>query len=118
MPESCTIGPGIGCDDYIITYADAGASTIQLLLRNGKGESLTNVDVAISNCTDSTSANGDDSWTDGAVLGGSGGITLTNCASNIVASSGSRVKTDITITYTGDSGLNHTMTGTITAKAQ
>ena len=116
LPESCTIGPGVGCDDYKITSGAAAESTIQLLLRNGLGESLTDVDVAITGCTDSTAADGDDAWTDGSLLGDAdNGITLTTCG---ILNSGERVKVDITITYTGSSGLEHTKTGTLTAKSE
>jgi hypothetical protein len=58
LPESCTMAPGIGCDDFKITWAD-GASTIQLLLRNGMGETVTGVSVAIKGCTMDDGAGGD-----------------------------------------------------------
>jgi len=119
LPESCTIGPGVGCDDYKITSGAAAESTIQLLLRNGLGESLTDVDVAVTGCTvQDAAASGDpaDTWTDGSLLGDAdNGITLTTCG---IANSGERVKVDITITYTGSSGLEHTKTGTLTAKSE
>jgi hypothetical protein len=118
LPESCTIGPGVGCDDYKVTFASSDASTIQLLLRNGIGESLTAVGVAITGCTVDADASGDDAWTDGDILGGATGITLTACPAAAVPSSGGRVKVDITITYTGSSGLVHTKTGTLTARAE
>lgn len=120
LPSSCTIAPGIGCDDFKVTYAAAGASTVQLLLRNGLGESLTSVDVAIAGCTDDPQASGDatDTWTDGKLLDDqTNGITLTACSTAVVPSAGSRVKTDITITYTGQSGLSKTVTGQLTGKA-
>src|SRR3989338_9101938 len=75
LPSSCTIGPGIGCDDHKVD-----ATTAQLVLRNGLGSDLNAVSVAVTGCTASTEADGDDTWNDGAVLGGSDGITLTGCA--------------------------------------
>lgn len=110
LPSSCTLAPGMGCDDFKIS-----ATSADLVLRNGLGDSLTAVDVAISGCTASAEADGDDTWTDGTVLGGSDGISLTGCTNGVA---GARFKQDVSITYTSDSGLNHTVTGTITAKIE
>jgi len=115
LPESCTLAPGIGCSDFVITYAADGASTIRLIMMNGLGESLTNVDVAITGCTDDAKASGDDgdTWTDGSQLD----ITLTACAVGTVPSSSGRVNTDITLTYKGTSGISKTKTGKLAGKA-
>jgi len=110
LPSSCTVAPGIGCDDHKVS-----AATSQLILRNGMGEDVTAVDVAISGCTDSAEADGDDSWTDGAVLGGSDGITLAGCTNG---AAGDRFKADVTVTYTSSSGISHTKTGQITTKVE
>jgi hypothetical protein len=110
LPSSCTLAPGMGCDDFKVSTTGA-----DLVLRNGLGNDLSAVDVAISGCTDSAEADGDDSWTDGTVLGGSDGISLTGCSNG---ATGARFKQDVTIVYTSSSGLNHTVTGTITAKVE
>ena len=110
LPSSCTLGPGMGCDDFKVTATDA-----QLVLRNGIGDSLTATSVAISGCTASAEADGDDAWTDGSVLGGDDGITLTSCTNG---NSGDRFKADVVITYTSSSGVNHTVTGDITTKIE
>ena len=122
LPNSCTITPGVSCDDFIITYDEsviADDNTIQLILRNGMGDSFNTVSVAVAGCLDDPLASGDagDTWTDGAVLGGSGGITLTACPDTLVTANGARAKTDVTVTYTGSSGLEHTVTGSITGQA-
>jgi hypothetical protein len=110
LPSSCTIAPGIGCDEFKAT-----ATTTQLLLRNGLGSDLTLVDVALSGCSDSLEADGDDTWTDGTVLGGTDGITLTSCTNG---AAGSRVKTDVVLTYTSSAGVSHTATGSLTTRVE
>ncbi|MBU0470035.1 MAG: hypothetical protein KKA62_05420 [Nanoarchaeota archaeon] len=110
LPSSCTIAPGVGCDDHKVS-----TETAQLLLRNGLGDDLTNVDVSISDCTSDVAANGDDGWTDGTILGGTDGITLTGCSNG---NAGDRFKQDVVVTYTAGSGLNHTLTGSLTTKVE
>ena len=106
LPSSCTIAPGIGCED-----SKVAAATVQLVLRNGMGDDLTAVNVVVSGCTASTEANADDAWNDGDVLGGADGITLTACSNG---AAGSRFKQDVTVTYIGSAGISHTVTGTLT----
>lgn len=113
LPSSCTIAPGMSCDEFKVT---ASADSVQLLLRNGMGEDLTSVDVSISGCTKSAEADGGDSWNDGEILGGSDGITLTACSG--VGAANSRFKEDVTVTYTSSGGLSHTKTGSMTTKAE
>ena len=110
LPSSCTMGPGVGCDDHIVT-----AASVQLMLRNGLGQDLTDVTVAIAGCAASSGADGDDAWADGTVIGGATGITLDTCSNG---AAGSRFKQDVTITYTGSSGLAHTLVGDLTTKVE
>lgn len=106
LPSSCTIAPGIGCDDFKVTNTG-----VQLLLRNGLGDDLTGVTIAISGCTTSGAA----AWNDGDVLGGASGTTLV-CAANGAA--GAKFKEDVVITYTGSSTIVHTVTGSLTTKVE
>ncbi len=110
LPSSCTIAPGIGCDDFKVSDTSA-----QLILRNGMGEDLSKVLVAIDGCTPDANAAGAGSWEDGTVLGGSAGITLTACSNGAI---GSRFKKDVSITYTSSAGISHTITGIITTKVE
>jgi len=110
LPSSCTIGPGLGCDDHKVD-----ATTAQLVLRNGLGDDLTAVSVAISGCTADILADGDDAWTDGSVLGGATGITLTGCTNGVA---GARFKQAVTLTYTSGSGISHSVTGDLTTKVE
>lgn len=110
LPRSCTIVPGMSCDDFKIT-----TNSLQLVLRNGMGDDASSVTVAVQGCTADAKANGDDSWADGTILGGTGGITLTGCSNGAVTS---RFKKDVTITYTTSAGVSHTVTGIATGKVE
>ena len=83
-------------------------------MRNGKGQSMSAVFVAIAGCTPSLEA-GNTTWTDGEILGGSDGITLTACTLGAVDE---RLKKDITVTFTDASGISHTVTGDLTTKIE
>jgi|SRR3989344_3496004 len=110
LPSNCTIGPGIGCDDHKVS-----AATAQILLRNGLGSDLSAVTVALAGCTASTEADGDDAWSDGSVLGGADGITLTGCTNGVA---GARFKQDVTVSYSSSSGVSHTVVGDLTTKVE
>ncbi len=112
LPNSCTIVAGIACNDFKL--AAAGGGTAQLILRNGMGDDLKSVTIAVTGCTASAEANGDDTWVDGTILGGSDGITLTVCG----YTAGQRVKSDVSVTYTSSDGISHTRTGQIVGKAE
>lgn len=114
LPESCTIGPGFGCDDFKVTYVAGGLSTIQLVMQNGLGDSLTAVDVGITGCTDAAGADGNDAWADGAELD----ILLTACTTAVVPAANGRVNADIVVTYTGSSGIIHSQTGKLAGAAE
>ncbi len=114
LPNSCTIVAGISCNDFKLSTSGA-----QLIMRNGMGDDLKNVSVIISGCTQSTEADGgfgavDDVWTDGTILGGSDGITLTACG----YTAGQRVKTDVAVKYNTTEGVGHTRTGQLVGKAE
>ncbi len=112
LPKSCTLEPGLSCEDFKAT-----TNSVQLIMRNGRGEDLSNVDVSVQDCTTAdANADGDDTWSDGATLGGTGGITVTGCSN--FGTAGSRVKKSITITYTTASGINHTASGEFTGKIE
>ena len=110
LPNSCIIGTGFGCEDYKVN-----ATTVQLILINGLGEDLTATNVAISGCTVSLEADGNDAWTDGSTLGGADGITLAGCTNG---AAGSRFKEDVTVTYTTSSGISHSTVGQIISKVE
>lgn len=108
-PESCTISPGISCDDFKIN-----STSVVFILENGMGQDLTNVNVTFSTCNQSTEADGNDNWNDGTKLGGSNGIMLVGCS----FTSGSRIKQDINVTYTTPLGIAHTKTGQVVGRVE
>jgi len=121
LPSSCTVVPGIGCDDFKVN-----TSHIQLLLRNGIGSDLTSVWVSVPGCGISPEANGDDNWIDGTVLGGeASGILLGEPVPPAVDADvctgltvGMRFKADINLGYIANSGIQHNKTGSITTKVE
>lgn len=101
LPSSCTIAPGISCDDHKIE-----AAQITLVMTNGMGDDITSVAINASTCSTSLA-----SWTDGT----QNTFTLTGCTNG---ASGARFKGDVGVTYTSSSGLSHTKTGQITTKVE
>ena len=99
LPESCTIGPGLSCDDFK-TVTDG---TTTLIIRNGMGVDMGAVTVTVENaCTGSaTIADGDpQQYTCAGTAGSAGG----------------RYKQDITFAYTTTDGLPHSKTGSLITK--
>lgn len=113
LPKSCTLEPGMGCEEF---KADLSDNNVQLLLRNGGGSDLTSVTVAVEGCTGADSgADGNDIWYDGKLLGdATAGIKVTTCGLGAV---GTSVKKAITITYT-KGGIEHTASGEMTTKVE
>ena len=107
LPSACTIEPGIACD---FKY-DSTDDSVQLVLTNGMGESLSDVSVSVSTCTQDTNADGDDTFEDTSTLD----ITLTDCPD---VSLGDRIRENVVIEYTASSGIEHKKTGTITGKSE
>jgi len=103
LPESCTIGPGIGCDDFQVTTD----GVVTVILRNGMGDDLRSVSVGIgdnsSNCT-------------GATIMNNGNYSTYVCGTHLTGTAGKRFQENVNFTYTGDSGLRHSKTGTLTSK--
>lgn len=102
LPSKCTLPSGIACTDHVIS-----ATQIEVALRNGLGFDLTVDAVAATGCT--TAATGS------LANGAQSTFTVTNCG----ATSGSKYSGDLNITYTNsDSGLQHTIQGAITGRAE
>ncbi len=120
LPESCTIGPGLACTDFKIDTNGDGT----LVIRNGMGQSLTEVTVAIwdstagtpayvdsSNCEAALGADAD-SFVDGAevhCLFASLGITGTE---------GARFGENLRFSYKASGGLSHQKIGKIATKEE
>ncbi|MBU4284228.1 MAG: hypothetical protein KKA61_02770 [Nanoarchaeota archaeon] len=106
LPSSCTLGTGLSCTDFKV---DGTANTVTLVIRNGIGEDLNPFSVSIAgDCVGGASA------TDGLVDGEQETIVI-SCGSDITST---KFKEDIIMTYTGESLLPHTKTGSISTQVE
>jgi len=119
LPESCTLVPGLGCDDFAVT---AATDTVDIIVRNGMGDSIDaaglylDVDSsgAFEVANDCECAAG--ALCDPAALadGATATWTFVGCP-DIVA--GTSFRADLRGTYTkGSSTLTHQLSGTIAAR--
>ena len=112
LPSSCTIAPGISCDEFKI---DGTNDRVDVVLRNGLGNDITSVSINIDNCTtQSTLADGDDNWVDGSQMQLTGASGVTGCGPFVA---GGRFKQTISVAYSLN-GIAHNKTGTITAQVE
>ena len=125
LPSSCTVGPGIGCDDFKVNGGASGS--IQLVLRNGMGNDVTQVAIdsfpspgtggtSCSTCISRVGCN-TTTWQDGTQLtvvvgGGASGGT---CGA---LTTGSRFKSVIALLYTSAGGIPRNVSGSITSKVE
>ncbi len=110
LPESCTLVPGLGCDDFAV---DDSAVTVVLSVRNGMGESIDASGVNIDTNGDGA---GDCTALDPAVLN-DGQTTPWTVAGCTIGAVGEIFKGDIIGSYTKGSGtLVHGLTGSISAR--
>ncbi len=115
LPSTCTITPGIACNDFKV--AEGGTpitGTVDLRLQNGFGDSLTTVTVDIdigqdgaNDCPQYTNA----AWADGAELS----VAMTGCT---VGPSGGKAKADVIVGYTGSGGISHVKTGVLVTQIE
>ncbi len=96
LPNVCTLTPGLGCQDSVIT-----STQVQMVVQNGMGEDLT-ITFDTPSCTGSSATIKD---------GAKATVTLSSCSF-----SGGRVNEDITMNWTSTEGLAHSATGKITGK--
>ena len=121
LPESCTLIPGLGCDDFAITAGAAGVSAVNMIVRNGMGDSVDMAGVYLD-------VNGDSAYTDGTDCGSSSAvvnpaaladsqtatITFDDCPA---ITAGSSFKANLKGTYTkGTSTLTHQLSGSIAGR--
>jgi len=121
LPSSCTIMPGVSCEDF---QAIDSTETVSLTMRNGIGDDITNVTVLInqpdSNVTIcdlscSTGCTSTNTMPDGQLAT----WTASDCTAGTgVGTQGSKFKADVLFTYTTSSGLPHTKTGSMTTQVE
>jgi len=113
LPESCTIVPGLECDDFTV---DDTTEDVQITVRNGMGESITasnvNIDTNSDGTADCTIATGTLTINDG------GTQTWTISCNGFVGTVGEIFKGTFTGTYTKGTGgtLAHGFSGSISAR--
>jgi hypothetical protein len=104
LPEKCVLAPGVDCTGFKVT-----PNEITLVVRNGMGKDLTLNSVSVGPCnTTLTNA----TFNSGKMQT----LQMTGCSNG---ASGDRFDGDVSIDYTEkDSGLEKTMSGSLTAKVQ
>ena len=125
LPESCTIGPGLSCDEFKVTEFGALGATDKatLIIRNGMGSQLTLVTVKLQNeatgtelCILGAVSPGDATLDDGEqTTFSSDGPGGTTCGQ--LGAPGSKVKARISFGYTKEN-LAHTKIGTLTTRVE
>ncbi len=123
LPEKCTIAPGVGCLEFVLT--DQGAHALTVVMQNGIGSDMKNINFTLSNCypgddddynaTYVNKTDGDESLVDFNFVDGDTVQFKFDCYddADAVLSAGSKIKTDITMRYETASGIEHTKRGTI-----
>ncbi len=120
LPSSCTVVPGISCEDFVVDYVDGTNDAITITLRNGMGDDLDAVGVTITDPDGGTSvctltcSNGCSgaSMPDGVLTTWG----ATDCTG--VGAAGSKFKGDIIFAYTGAGGIPHSKIGSITTQVE
>jgi uncharacterized protein (UPF0333 family) len=102
LPNRCTLPSGIACIDH-----KASTTGVTVILQNGLGYDLTDVNVTVANCGSVVNV--------GTMTNGAQGTAAPTCT----LTSGAKFNNDITVAYTNsDTGLSHSLTGTITTKVE
>jgi len=129
LPNKCTFSAGVSCGDFIL---DNSAENLVLRLTNNLGETVNIADgaVVVTNvesgvvCTEDVAFAGTPStytWQDGQTIAGAttNQLLITDCGITTAGMPvGQRYRMRVDITYTGSSGLAHTVTGDITGRAE
>ena len=120
LPESCTIQPGISCDDFKI---DGGTKNVYLRLRNGFGKDLTDVSIKAkigeNYCGDSYGDNLESTPSPGRIADGGTEDFFVDCSIilNSVDIKNKRVEVNLEVIYTfAGEYLSHTTTGEMIVK--
>ncbi|MFH1052930.1 MAG: hypothetical protein V1740_00795 [Candidatus Woesearchaeota archaeon] len=124
LPSSCTLIPGLSCDEFRVTSGAAGTSNVVLQIRNGMGDSVDLSAMYIdvdgvggfldgSDCGSASAQVDPAAIADGAL---SPTITFDDCPA---ITQDARFRADIRATYKKGSGnLTHGLAGLITTKAE
>jgi hypothetical protein len=106
LPSSCTLVPGLSCEESKATSTGA-----TLIVRNGMGSDVTMTSITLTGTGISGCSLDTDTVTDGSTQT----FDITGCT----FPPGSRLKADITMNYTvGGSQLSHTATGSLVTRIE
>jgi hypothetical protein len=103
LPESCTIGAGVACQDFRVSGPNA-----TIVVRNGMGSGITAVVLSLDGAPCNTALDMAD--------GESVQFNCTNITPAVTTAT--KYKGTITFAYTQEGGLAHTKAGTLTAKGE
>ena|SRR3989344_4349 len=122
LPNSCTLVPGLSCDEFKVTSGLAGAGTVNIIIRNGAGDSIDfssiYIDVDRSGAYEAANDCAKTAPADPLAIADGAQVTYDfTCAPAITIDS--RFRADIRGVYTkGSSTLTHNLAGSIVAKAE
>ena len=100
-PSKCTLAPGLTCSDFKI-----GSEAVQIVLTNNLGEDITIKDIELNSCQGNPSSSS-------FIIKNNqmGSFTVGLCAITE-----KRYDSDVKVTYLGESGIEHTVKGEMTAR--
>lgn len=104
LPSTCTITPGLHCDDFIVSEANG----VTVIIQNGLGNGITDAYINATGCSGSS--------TQDIADGATGTFTCTGSFVEGEKFSGADSGTALTITYTA--GLTHTKTINLVTKVE
>jgi len=109
LPSKCTLPAGIACTDHKADASAGANGQVTIVLRNGMGFDTTAVGVYVSGCTESTG---------NTLANGAQGTYTLDCAATTLTS-GSKYSADVNVSYiNSDSGVSHTVQGSLTTRAE
>ena len=120
LPESCTISPGISCEEHTVT--EAGAAT--MIIRDGLGDNLNTIKLQLDDNNDGDYADAGETSTDcaGAATVADGATLSCSFAALATATagtSGTKYKANIKMSYRQvGSTIDHTTTGLVQTKLE
>lgn len=105
LPSTCTLPAGIACLDHLASGADGA---ILVTLQNSLGYDITTITVKMSGCTTADSQ---------ARLNNGGKLEFTPSGCSIT--SGQKYSGQLNVSFTNfDTGVSHTLQGTLTTKVE
>lgn len=114
LPSSCTITPGISCEDFVVDNTGA----ISLALRNGMGTDLNNVTIEIYKPdTDDLACTTNPVGTDNTLSDGEKDTFTGGGCTTATGARGSKFKADVRFSYVSND-VAHTKTGSITTQVE